>query len=69
MYGAGEEDEICWRGDLIRCKMAEGRCKMLLIAIWQFCSFLFVPQWGKHRVHGSLQSKAAEPSEGFMVND
>ena len=23
--------------------------KSLLIAIWQFCSYLFVPQWGKNK--------------------
>ena len=21
--------------------------------VWAFCSYLFVPQWGKHRVLGS----------------
>ena len=41
--------------------------KEIVKGMWQFARFLFVPQWGKHRVHGSLQSKAAEPSEGLMV--
>ena len=38
---------ICGGGDL-----------RILKAIWEFCSYLFVPQWGKHRVHGI----------GFMVH-
>ena len=56
----GKEDEVCGGGDIvtqksrktqkIKCLMDEGRCKMLLSAIWLFCSYLFVPQWGrKHK--------------------
>ena len=43
--------------------------KEIVKGIWQFARFLFWPQWGRREsVHGSLQSKAAEPSEGLRVN-
>jgi hypothetical protein len=42
----------------VKVKVENGKIKVMvkarvaLKAVWQFCSYLFVPQWGKHRVHG-----------------
>ena len=40
MYGAWEEDGICGGGDMI---------KEIVKGLWQFCSYLFVPQWGRNQ--------------------
>ncbi len=40
MYGIREEDEVCGRRDMI---------KEIVKGVLAFCSYLFVPQWGKHR--------------------